>query len=389
LNATYLATVLAGLEPVAASEIRAKVSDAAIQETWRGKVLFRSGQSVAHLLRLRTIDDLFVLIERFPQGPHRMHLAELERAVARLDTDKALHVAAWLPRGRPTVFVNASRAGKQTYSRFEAADAALRGLLARNPRWRAGTAEVHDLEFRLDVAGEEALFSLRLSPPGFRYRGEERAFTQAALRPPVAHALVWLSEPNPRDFFLDPFCGSGTILAERAAYAAREIAGGDLSPEVLAVARANLARSPHPSPLPGGEGGSRSLGSRSGEAAWLMQWDARRLPFRGGTIDKIVSNPPFGHQVLAESEIGPLYERFASELARVLAPGGWAILLTDQAAALRRAAARASLHVEPLAAVSLKGLHPQIWRLAAGPRPQRVLARAGALGTIPPSRERC
>ncbi len=212
----------------------------AIKETPRGKVLFAGDTPPARLLALRTIDDLYVLAGRFRQGPHRTHLADLEHTVSRLDLGEALHVASWLPRARPAVFVNASRSGKQTYSRFEAAEAALRGLLAGHTRWRGGTPEAHDLEFRLDVAGEEATLSLRLSPPGFRFRGQTRAFAPAALRPPVAHALVWLSDPQPDDRFVDPFCGSGTILAERAVYPARQVIGGDILAEALQAARENL-----------------------------------------------------------------------------------------------------------------------------------------------------
>ena len=66
-----------------------------------------------------------------------------------------------------------------------------------------------EVELRLDLSGEQGLFAVRLTPPSFRFRGEGRAFSQAALRPTVAHGLVWLSSPAPEDSFVDPFCGSG------------------------------------------------------------------------------------------------------------------------------------------------------------------------------------
>ena len=78
-------------------------------------------------------------------------------------------------------------------------------------------------------------------------------------------------------------------------------------------------------------------------------------------MDKVVTNLPFGRQVLRPQEIASLYRRFVAELRRVLAPQGTAILLTDQVDALLEAAA--PLHPEPLCALSLKGLHPQIIRL--------------------------
>ena len=79
----------------------------------------------------------------------------------------------------------------------------------------------------------------------------------------------------------------------------------------------------------------------------------------------MVSNLPFGRQVLTASEIDALYRDFAAELARVLAPGGRAVLLTDQAPALLAALAAAGLPGAAQLTLSLKGLHPQV--VAAGP----------------------
>ena len=334
----YLATTLPGLEFVAADELRAKVADAAVEAAPRGKVVFRSAGGVERLLALRTVDNLYLLLGRFSQGPHRVHLADLERAVGRVDVVGVARAAAVDLGTRPTVFVNASRAGKQTYSRFEAAEAALRGLLASNRDWRAGTADAHELEFRLDVLDEEAMLALRLTPPSFRYRGEERTFARAALRPTVAHALVWLSRPAQEDVFVDPFCGSGTIAAERMGYPFRRIVAGDVDAEAAVAARDNV---------PG---------------QMVMRWDARELPLAGHSVNKLVTNLPFGHQISAGEEIGALYRAFFVEVARVLAGDGVAVVLTDQDAALQEAIGVAGLVQERVASVSLKGLHPHVWR---------------------------
>jgi 23S rRNA G2445 N2-methylase RlmL len=418
LSPTYLATVLPGLEFVAESELRAKLPGAATVETLRGKILVSAHQPPADLLQLRTVDNLYRFIARFPVGPHRAHLADLAAAIAGLDLSPAaaevlsaraepgrasapthpdgqrgardLHrpVAPHLrisgppspsvpasarpvaapaggtvpPRAGVTFYVNASRAGRHTYSRFEAAEAATGGILARQRRWRPGTAEAHDLEFRLDITGDEALVSLRLTPPSFRFRGQERLFARAALRPPVAHALVWLTTPQPSDCFVDPCCGSGTIVLERAAYAARRIIGGDRSPEAAATARHNLALfAASADDTAGGSAG------RAGEAgAAIMRWDARRLPLAAGSIDRVATNLPFGHQILSTEAILSLYHDLARELERVLTPTGCAIVLTDQVEALERAAGATRLRLAPLAVLSLKGLHPRVFRLAHG-----------------------
>jgi tRNA (guanine6-N2)-methyltransferase len=352
--ATFLATTLAGLEGVLADEAATKLPRAAIREITRGKVYLSLPDPASPasspappagpppLFALRTADNLYRVLARFRAGPHRADLAGVRDATASLDLRPFLPPP---PGRRPTFYVNASRAGRHTYSRFDLAAAATAGLIAGHPTWREGDPTEHDLELRLDLSDAAAVLSLRLTPPSFRFRGA-RAFSPAALRPTVAHALVWLSRPAPDDRFLDPFCGSGTILAERLPYPARRLIGGDPSPVALAAARTNL--------LAGPESGGGA------PPPYLARWDARRLPLRPESVDAAVSNPPFGRQVLTPDDVAPLYRDFARELGRVLAPGGRAVLLTDQVQALHRALAGAGLRGESRLTLSLKGLHPQV-----------------------------
>src|SRR5690606_22797971 len=127
--------------------------------------------------------------------------------------------------GKGNFYVNVSRKGSHTYSRFEAAQKAMEGIKKRYPHRRIGTANRHDVEFRLDIEGHQALFSLRLTDAIYRFRHNNRKFTAASLLPTVAHAMVWLSKPEEEDVFIDPCCGSGTILSERLSYPFTYIGG--------------------------------------------------------------------------------------------------------------------------------------------------------------------
>lgn len=263
MNHQYMATVLPGLEWVLIDEMNAKLPNVQLQLTMRGKVFLTSDLPWQSLLKLRTADNLYRLIGRFSVGPQKCHLPRLEKQISTFDLSFAESIAR--PRGG--YVVNASRKGKQTYNRFEAAEAAMRGIARRYPKWTRGTAQNHTMEFRLDLDGEEAIFSLRLTDSTFRFRSRNRAFTQAALRPTIAHALVWCSSPKDTDIFVDPCCGSGTILTERLAYPYSEIRGGDLSAEAIGCARVNLKKTSH---------------------HVVQRWDARRLPLESGYVDKIV-----------------------------------------------------------------------------------------------------
>ncbi|MBD2871882.1 methyltransferase domain-containing protein [Paenibacillus arenilitoris] len=334
----YFATVLPGLEHVLENEVRAKLADASLQRSERGKVFFRTSLPLKALMELRTADNLYQQIRRFRVGPHKIHLAEIERVLYELDLSLELVQTSGFIRFK----VNASRAGKHTYSRFDAAEAAAAGIARRNPRLRLDPTGGHEIEFRLDLQEEEAVFSLRLTDAGFRYRHAQRSFTQAALRPSVAHALVWLSDPRAEDVVIDPCCGSGTILSERLAYPYCQIEGGDVSEAAVEASRENIGLH---------------------ERLKLRRWDARRLPVDAGYADVIVTNLPFGRQISADEYIPQLYRDVFKEMKRVLNDEGRMLCLTDADAALRSAADHLQLSCSEIAAIHLKGLHPTLYRL--------------------------
>lgn len=335
---TYMATVAPGLEPVAISEICTKLPSAWVQNQLRGRILFNTDAPWEDLEKLKCVDNLYLHIAWLKVGPHKVHLADLSTDIENTPMHHLPLIASAGPSTK--VVVNASRAGQHTFSRFDAANAALAGLSAAH-KFTPGTVDSHDLNFRLDIIDTDALFALKLTEPTFRFRGK-RTFSPAALRPPIAHALVWLSNPRSTDTFLDPFCGSGTIPIERGAYAALSITGGDNSPEAVAVARANA-----PSHIQ------------------IRQMDACNLAnVAPNSITIIVSNLPWGKQIAPGQDITDLYSRFFQEMDRVLTSHGQAILMTDQESAIETACKVSGLGHQSLHTVSLHGALPTIYRVA-------------------------
>lgn len=232
-----MATVLPGLETVAIHEIRCKLTEMKLKNIERGKIFFESYLPVEKLLVLRTIDNLYCFINRFSVGIHKADLLHIENKISKLDL-------SFIKDFKGAYVVNASRSGKHTYSRFQAAEAAMRGIARSYPKWIQGNPEYHSIEFRLDLQGEDASFYLRITESTFRFRGNNRMFSLASLRPTIAHGLIWLSVPEQQDIFIDPCCGSGTILSERGFYPFFTINGGDISEEAVRVAQYNLRSQP-------------------------------------------------------------------------------------------------------------------------------------------------
>lgn len=202
-----------------------------------------------------------------------------------------------------------------------------------------GDKDNHDLHFRLDIVDDIAYLSLKITSAGFRYRGTEKQFMPGAIRPSIANSLVWLSKPNGKEVFLDPFCGSGTIVAERERYANRKILAFDLNCEAVEVTKNNVS-----------------------ERVIVRQGNACYLPLSDKCIDVIVTNLPWDIQIRTE-DIRQLYFDFLQEALRVLKKNGKLILLTDKKEVLEQVCKEQRINLNEVAQISLHGLHPYLFEV--------------------------
>jgi tRNA G10 N-methylase Trm11 len=147
------------------------------------------------------------------------------------------------------------------------------------------------------------------------YLHSSRRFGSLARRPwstnPVlAAVLVRMAKITDNQQVHDPFCGTATLLiaADAAARSVR-LSGSDIDPPGLAMARQNL----HDHQLD----------------AELRHADAIPFPHPDGSLDRIVSNLPFGKRVGSHVANTRLYPAVLQEIARTLRPNGRAVLLTE------------------------------------------------------------
>ena len=321
-------------------------------------------------------DDIYVYAARLTGLDHtRASLARLTEKIAPMDLLPALEVCAAVRpiSTAPTYRVTASHLGRRNYSRYDV-EGAVAAALTGNLPWRfvLNDAEEQEPELDLRVLLEDdwALLGLRLGALPLHRRAYKVASRPGSLKPPVAYCLGLLAALAPGDVVLDPACGAGTILVEAAALVRSGIVcGGDLDASALETAQANLQAAGMDAvliELSAGFDPRRLDRANNAElpTALLYQGDATDLRLADRTVDAVLSNLPWGKQVTPETDLAPLYRGILTTIERVLAPGGRAVLLTDQAEPLLAALeACPALQLASALQISLYGRHPTIYVL--------------------------
>ncbi len=157
------------------------------------------------------------------------------------------------------------------------------------------------------LTGSRFLFGLmkaEVRAKGFIKRGSKgKVFTHSAEMPPkLARCMVNLAQPRSGDVVLDPFCGTGSFLLEASLIGCR-VLGFDV---LRLMVRGSL----------------RNLFIFNLSSEGLMVADAQNLPLRDGTVDCIVTDPPYG---ISATTLGlerrEVFEGFLSGTARLLKSG--------------------------------------------------------------------
>ena len=208
--------------------------------------------------------------------------------------------------------------------------------------WLPETGETYQLRF--SIMKDHVELFLDTSGVSLHKRGYRREANLAPLHETMAAAMVNLARYRGRDFFWDPFCGSGTICIEAALIAMNrapgldrsfdaqrwgfvpsgdwltaageamdkefhgryDIWGGDVDPRAVAIARDN----------------ARKAGVE--DVVRFEVADMRNFR-REDTYGQLVTNPPYGERLLERQEAEALYRDFGKMWERL--PDTWRTLV--------------------------------------------------------------
>lgn len=228
------------------------------------------------------------------------------------------------------------------------------------------------LSFEALIRGDKAVISLDLSGSPLNQRGYRRQAGDAPLRETLAAALLlragWPAIAAEGGLFVDPFCGSGTLLIE-AIWMAGDVAPlllrerfgfehwthhdaaawNELRDEAQERARVGLknlkARAfgfdRDPQAVASAQHNVRHAGL--GGFIQVSKQDVAHLPRLQGDRGLILSNPPYGERLSDHESLMPIYRRFGDKARAYLRPaaeaeqGHWRAALITSDPALAKA----------------------------------------------------
>lgn len=282
------------------------------------RIIFQYMGNTKELLSLRTAECLFLLIKHLPNMTRsRRSLTAISSSLSRYNFTQAISCCRQVGlsiRKRVLFRVISRMSGYRNFQKRDLQQIVERSLIDKG--WYLSESDT-GLDVWAEIHGEDGYLSVRLSKPDMSQRSYKQVQVPHTLKPTVAYSMVRLSKPHPDDIFLDPMCGAGTILLERAFSGRyRYLLGGDISEEAIYATIKNFGRQHQP--------------------RQFFHWDSEVLPIQPGSVDKIVCNLPIDGLGTTTTDLYHHYQRFLKQFESAIKPGGNMVLLSMQSAPLNR-----------------------------------------------------
>lgn len=322
-----------GLEDVAADELREVWPMATIRSDRPKMVRFDDRGIPQSLANLRCFDDLVVEVAAPPvtveldddimaDGIAKAH--RLIESIRPVGEELSITVSA-IRRDRAVVDATTARV-------VEVA----RAVTGLRPKVEGRSA----FDVRLQIDADQVFIGVRLFECSLSdLRPARTVHRLGGLRPTVAAAMVRIATNGApaAGTIWDPFCGSGTILAE-AADAGHAVIGSDIDPEAVDAALRNLAPRR-----------SERMGSADSSTISVSVADALKEPFWGQPREGLclVTNLPWNKQVPVNRRTR-LFRGVGSGLASLSNGGSPVVVLTTDPGPILAAARREGLNREPV-----------------------------------------
>jgi len=130
--------------------------------------------------------------------------------------------------------------------------------------------------------------------------------------------MNWFAEACKNDVLLDPFCGSGAIPLQRALhFPTKQIYAFDIESAMIGIVKRKIAQ-------------RRSLAGMTNIILKRLDIKNLDLELPAESIDKIVTDPPWGLYENIKMDIVDFYKLAFSKMEKVLKTGGIIVMLVGR-----------------------------------------------------------
>lgn len=301
-NKKYFSTFITGFETVVGDLLDKHLDKVKIDLLLDGLVVYSTTSSIEKVKKIRFLNNSFLLLRFFDKDKN----IPLEKMIKQVLSEK-VRLPIRLPSNWRTFRIITSQENQ-----LVSVDKQLVINLEENIRKNFGlkpNRSLPQVEFWFLSRREGyGFFGMRLT----RHQDYAKSLQKGELRPELANFLCQISDPNNNDNFLDPFAGSGSIPIERAQnFSSKHILASDNNSVIVnrLKARARFLK--------------LNLSVENADALHLDK-------IRDGSIDKIVTDPPWGYFGEKITDLPKFYSSMLDSLSRILRKGGIAILLVGE-----------------------------------------------------------
>ena len=299
---TYFSIFITGFSAVVEQALKQEIKDVHIDLLSDGLVVYKTDEKLEVLKQIRFFNNSFILLKLFPRlGSERIN----EMLKQSLKDDQITIALYQMFPGKKIRF----RVMATEENQFVAMDRELK------TKFEEIVLQLENFVLDRSFPDVELLFMARHDGQGLlglrftHHTSYEKILAKGEIYPELAHILCLISEPQAEDIFLDPFCGSGAIPVARAiGFPYQTIYASDNSDEAEKMAR--------------------SKAKKTKKTIIVKKWDALHLTeLADASIDKIVTDPPWGLYSGLEFNLEQFYTDMLTEFRRVLKPNGILVVL--------------------------------------------------------------
>lgn len=304
-----------------------------------GRVLVETrAEEEGQLLKLRSAYYVMKEVGTFCIDIQRRGLEDIYRGILSLEIPEVERSSSFR--------VTSTRIGVHEYTSIDIQKAAGQAIVDKYHK--RVDLKGYQVEVIVDVVGRRCWVGVNLTRDPLHKRFMRPFDHKAALKPPLAYAMLRMARIEPGMVLLDPMCGGGTIPIEAAQVYGSQIRlyASDISPKALEGAKKNAEA------------------AGVGHLISFKLMDAKELHREFQGVDRIVTNPPYGVRMGDWNSLKPLYSAFLEAAHKALAEEGLLVIITLRAVSFRDMVSKKRLFtIAHERVVEAGGLYPHIFVL--------------------------